>query len=387
MVATTYATTLKEKLAKTFKKEAPGTVRERLLNTLVETLKIDNEHPDESEITDYIRRRLARAGVPCELDEFGNIIARTEGVGDPILLSTHMDIPEPVPNLGYIIEGDIIKSDGKGILGVDPKSGLAILIELLCELGARKQTAYAPLEVVITRGEEKGLIGARNLDYSLVKAKIGLVLDEDGPVNSVVIAAPACVYVDAAFTGKAAHPREPELGYNALQAATQAFSALPWGFTDEGVMWNIGKFEAGTARNTVPGAAKFHGELRSHDDKLVASEAERIATTLKKEAAQHNVECTVDLIVDTEGYKHEKDVEIIQRLDRTYKNLNIEPNYYSTLGRSDANIFNAHGINTAAIGSGYYNAHQYSEYADLRDMEDIYEFVKEFARVNQQTTI
>jgi|AntRauTorckE6833_2_1112554.scaffolds.fasta_scaffold00163_24 tripeptide aminopeptidase len=353
--------------------------KEKLQKTLLELLRIESEYPNETEVAVYIKGRLDDAGVPWEIDEFGNIIAKLAGVGRPVMLSTHMDIPELIPNFGYKIEGDVIRSDGNGILGVDPKSGLAILLELLSDISTGSSRGdHAPLEVVITRGEEKGLLGAKNLDYSLIESKIGLVLDEDGPVSSVVTRAPSCVYVDAVFTGKAAHPREPEKARNALQAASEAMASLPWGFAADGVMWNIGMFEAGTARNTVPGSAKLTGELRSYDSDAAQREAERIKAVLHDKAREHSVDCVVELDVDAEGYTHSDKAEVLTRVESTFSRMGIAPNYYATLGRSDANVFNTKGISTAAIGSGYYNAHQYSEYADLGDMENIYAFMEEF---------
>lgn len=357
---------------------ADTALKDKLKKTLIETLEINNEHPDEDEITQYIKQRFDQAGVAYVQDDFGNIIAKTTGEGDAILLSTHMDIPEPVPNLKYSIEGDVIRSDGNGILGVDPKSGLAVLIEFLCNLPSGEERV--PIEVVITRGEEKGLVGARQVDYSLLSAKIGLVLDEDGPVNNVVVQAPSSIFIDATFSGKAAHPREPELGRNALQAANAAMAALPWGYAAEGVTWNIGKFQAGTARNTIPGSATLSGELRSHDNEAAQTAAKHIEQTLKDKSADFDVVCDVETKVDVKGYKHTPDSEIVSRIEEAFRGLDIKPNRYATFGRSDANIFNAHGISTAAIGSGYYNAHQYTEYADLGDMAEIYNFLYAFVR-------
>ena len=361
--------------------ESPSTAsrKAKLQKTLLELLEIESEYPNEEEVATYIKARLDSVNVSWEIDEFGNIIAKTPGVGDPIMLSTHMDIPELIPNFGYVVEGDIIKSDGNGILGVDPKSGLAVILEFVSDLVSREDSvSRAPLEVVITRGEEKGLLGAKNLDYSLVESKMGLVLDEDGPLSSVVTQAPSCVYIDVVFTGKVAHPREPEEAHNALQAATEAMADLPWGFAAEGVMWNIGMFEAGTARNSVPGIAKLSGELRSYDSEAMQVQAERIKNVLVTKSELHGVECAVELSVDTEGYAHEETAGVLKSIEESLAKMGITPNYYATLGRSDANIFNANGISTAAIGSGYYNAHQYSEYASLGDMEDICKFLEVF---------
>jgi len=160
-------------------------------------------------------------------------------------------------------------------LGADPKTGLAVIIELACDL-ATSDKIHVPVEIFLTRGEEKGLLGAINADYSLLTAKIGFVLDEDGPVNRLTIKAPGYMRFDASFIGKVVHTREPEKGINALQMFCHAMHDMPWGHICDGVTWNIGKFSAGTARNSVPGNASVHAELRSFDTKKLCEEAQRI---------------------------------------------------------------------------------------------------------------
>ncbi len=355
--------------------------KEKLKNTLLELLAINCPYPDEYEVLAYCRERLRGKGdfVEFQEDSFGNIIARIPGEGEPVLFSTHVDIPEPAPRVNPIIEGDIIRSDGTSILGVDPKSGLAVLIELLCYL-AQHPSKHSPLEVLLTRGEEKGLFGARNADYSLLKSKIGLVLDEDGPVTNLVVRAPGYVRIDASFVGKIVHPREPENGINALQVASQAINSIPWGYSCEGVTWNIGMFNAGTARNSVPGHASLNAELRSFDTEKLHKEADRIETAFCETAQQYGARCDIEKELEFEGYELERMHPLFKRLEATYRKMDLTPKYYETFGGSDANIFNAHGIMGVPIGSAYYNAHQYTEYVNIAEMEEIFNFLNNFLR-------
>lgn len=352
-------------------------MKERLAKTFLELVEISEVHPEEKRILEYVESFLSDLELDHQRDEFGNIIVKISGKGEPIMINTHLDIPEPNPGLKAIREGDIIRSDGNSILGADPKSGLAVILEFLRNL-KDKGSGHRSLEVVFTRGEEAGLKGSINLDYSLLDSKIGLVLDEDGPVTQVVTQAPAFVMMDAEFQGKAVHPREPEKGINALQVASQAISKVPWGYSHSEVTWNIGLLKAGTARNTVPGTAYLQAELRSYKTELAQAEAERIGDIFVEVAKQFGAECHIDLELIFGGYRLERNHLLFQRLEKAYKEMGLKPNYFATFGGSDANVFNDNGIVSVPIGSGYHNAHQYSEYVSLSEMEDLERFLQFF---------
>ena len=356
-------------------------IKERITQTFIDLMKINEIYPEEKEVIEYTTKRLSDAGVQWQLDSFKNIVVKIPGTGEPVLLSTHLDIPEPAPDINYIIEGDILKSNGNSILGADPKSGLAILIELAVDLIKKDASTRSPVEMLITRGEEPGLIGARNADYSLLESKIGLVLDEDGPVTQVVVRAPAFAKIDASFVGKVVHPREPEKGINALHSACDALMALPWGYSTKGVTWNVGCFEAGTARNSVPGRATLKAELRGFDEDLVKSEAKRVEDKFQEVVEKHGATLEIDNEFEFGGYHLTRDHALFARLEKTFAAMSLTPNYFETFGGTDANIFNAHGILSVPIGSGYYNAHEYTEYVNLAEMEEIYHFLGTFLEV------
>ena len=353
-------------------------IKDRIRKTFLELIAIDGIYPYEDAVIAYVEKRFSEAGVSYIKDSFRNIVVKIPGTGETVMLSTHMDIPEPAPTVKYEEDGDIIRATGENILGADPKTGLAILIEFAIDAIKIDHTTYMPLEFVLTRGEEVGLHGAMNLDYSKISAKMGLVFDEDGPVTQVVTQAPAFVKIDALFKGKIVHPREPEKGVNALQAACNALSRIPCGYSTKGVTWNVGKFKAGTARNSVPGSAELMAELRSYDTALVVAEGNRVEKTFKEAAAQLGGTCEIKNTLEFGGYILDREHPLFVRLEKTYEQMGLVPNYFSTFGGTDANIFNQHGIRCVPVGSGYYNAHEYTEEAHLNDMVEIYQFLQKF---------
>lgn len=343
-------------------------------------MHIDEIYPNENEVIRYTEKRLTDAGVAWQEDSFRNIVAKIPGTGEAVLLSTHLDIPEPLPNPNYTIDGDIIRSNGTGILGADPKTGLAVLIEFLSEMISRDHTTHRPIEVLLTRGEETGLFGTLNADYDLLSAKIGLVLDEDGPVTQVITKAPAMIKMDGTCTGKIVHPREPENGINALHAMCDALMSLPWGYSTEGVTWNVGMFQSGTARNSVPGSVSFKAELRSFDTDKAVREMNRVTAVIDEVVKKHGATCEIKNTLEFGGYALTQDHPLFARLEKTFAEMNLKPNYFETFGGSDANVFNAKGIRCVPIGSGYYNAHQYTEEANIQDMQTIGVFLEKFVQ-------
>jgi tripeptide aminopeptidase len=132
-------------------------------------------------------------------------MGRYRGTGEPILLSAHMDTVEPGRGIRPVWDGpDIIRSDGTTILGADNKAGCAVLLEVLASAMEDKATTR-PIEVAISRGEEVGLVGARNMDYSRIESKVAIVVDSGGPPSSIQGQAPYHVVYDIEVHGRSAH--------------------------------------------------------------------------------------------------------------------------------------------------------------------------------------
>lgn len=353
---------------------------QQLRQTFIELMAFNEVYPNEKDVIRYVEERLHRSGATVQRDSFGNVVARLSG-GDaalePVLLSTHVDIPESAPKPQYTDVDDVITSDGTSILGADPKTGLAVILEL-ADVLAETHILRHPVELLLTRGEEAGLIGASHADFSMLTSTMALVLDEDGPCTQVPVQAPGFVKFDGTFVGKPAHPREPKEGINALQAAVAAFHEIGWGFSAEGVTWNVGTLQAGTARNTIPGSAAFNAEMRSFSTNKLRSEMARVKGILETAAEKVGARLELDCQLMFEGYELDKKGPLFERLQRTFSGMNLTPNFFSTFGGSDANILNAKGIASVPVGSGYYDAHKYTESANLRDMDQLLDFVMRF---------
>ncbi|PKB64451.1 MAG: hypothetical protein BZY80_02520, partial [SAR202 cluster bacterium Io17-Chloro-G2] len=234
--------------------------RERLLNTLVDLIRIDSPSGEEDAIDESLSSRLQALGCQVQHDSFNNIVAKLPGQGEPLMLSAHMDTVDPGRGIKPIVDGDTLRSDGTTILGGDCKAGLAIVLEALASV-KESGGAHRPVEVAFTRHEEGGLVGVHHLDFSLLSAKEGVVFDGEGPASRITVAAPSQNVVTAHIKGRAAHAGlEPENGISAILIAAEILGQLPLGRIDGETTSNIGRMEAGLKRNIIPEEAFLDGE-------------------------------------------------------------------------------------------------------------------------------
>ena len=243
--------------------------RQRLIETLVDLIRIDSPSGEEDAIDAEVSTRLAALGLAVEHDAYGNIVARLDGDGEPLLLSAHLDTVEPGRGIKPQLDGDTLRSDGTTILGGDCKAGVAIVLEALACV-VKKGDNRRAVEVAFSRHEEGGLVGVHHMDFGLLTAKTGIVFDGEGPPNRITVSAPSQNVVTAEITGRAAHAGlEPEKGLSALLVAADILTRLPLGRIDAETTANIGWLEGGLKRNIIPERAALDGEFRSRsNDKL-----------------------------------------------------------------------------------------------------------------------
>ncbi len=341
----------------------------RLTNTLIELIKIDSPSGEEDDMDLVVSHRLASLGLEVSHDSYQNVIARLDGTGQPLLLSAHLDTVEPGRGIKPIVDGDVLRSDGSTILGGDCKAGVAIVLEALAAVRESGEPNRA-VEVVFTRHEEGGLVGARHLDFGMLSAKAGIVFDGEGPPNRITIAAPSQNVVTVNITGRAAHAGlEPEKGVSAMLIAADILMRLPLGRIDEETTANIGRMEAGLKRNIVPENASLDGEFRSRSNEKLA-DLERKFRGVFDEVASRYPEASISLdIVNTyQAYQIEPADPAVGIIAKALSCLGLEPVLEASGGGSDANIFNRHGITALPVGFGVRSFHTTWETAVLPEV-------------------
>ncbi len=189
--------------------------KKSLIRTFVKLVKIDSISYHEEKIIKYLTGALKKYALKVRLQKVkntGNIIALLAGnkKGTPLFFNAHIDTVEPGKNIKPIVTEKLIKSDGTTILGGDDKAAITLFLEGIRYI-KRFNIKHPDIYFVLTFAEEQGLIGAKNLDFSLIKAKYGFSFDAGGKPGTAVIGAPTHYQYTITVIGKSAHAGvEPE---------------------------------------------------------------------------------------------------------------------------------------------------------------------------------
>jgi tripeptide aminopeptidase len=356
---------------------------ERLKETFIHLVRLASPSKQEGLVASYVKEYLNELGIEWVEDKAadalgatcGNIIGWLDGEGEiPLMLNAHLDtVQKPAEEVVVREENGILKSDGTTILGADDKSGVAIILEVLRVI-KENNLPHPPLQPVFTICEEIGLLGAKHLDYSLLKAKWGLVLDGGNPAE-IIHRAPTANRLQFVVIGKAAHAGvHPEEGINAIWLAAKAISSLQLGRIDEETTCNLGLIEGGTATNIVPDKVVIKGEVRSHKQEKLKAQTEKIINAFKEtiEAAPKKGDLPKVEINVKDDYPLmyvKEDHPLIQLVKRAGEKVGLEMQLKVSGGGSDANIFNDKGIVSIIMGTGMKKVHTCEEFIPLQDME------------------
>ncbi|HEX6173517.1 MAG TPA: M20/M25/M40 family metallo-hydrolase, partial [Candidatus Binatia bacterium] len=374
---------------------------ERLKNLLIELIKIDSLSRKEYDVAMRLKREMEDLGAQVSIDDagervggnVGNLIAHFTGTAPkamPILLSAHMDTVVPGEGIVPILEGDILRTDGRTVLGGDDKSGVAIICEVLRVI-KENRFPCSDVDVVFTICEEAGLIGAKCLDVSRLRARTGLVLDSDS-VGFLFTKAPAANRMEFQIHGLEAHAGVcPERGVNAIKVAADGIAQMSLGRIDHETTANIGVIEGGMAVNIVPNSVILRGEARSHSQEKLDRQTEHMLSCLQDAAARHTLEVAGAHFSASVDAKIERDYDrmdvsdgapIVQLVRAAAKNLRVEVKTLATGGGCDANVLNQKGLEVANLSTGMREIHTVKEWLDLKDLNLSAQMVLEVVRLN-----
>jgi tripeptide aminopeptidase len=342
--------------------------QERLVNSFSELVRIDSPSNEEEDVSRHLEDRLTRLGFQVERDAHGNVIASEPGE-EPLLLSAHMDTVEPGRNIKPQVVGDRIESDGTTILGGDCKAGVAAIMEAL-DATAQEGRSRRPVQVVFTRGEEIGLVGATNLDYSMIRAKQSVVFDGNGPVNRITGSSPTYVAFDVTVKGRAAHAGvEPEKGLSAIRIASDIISELPQGRLDEESTFNVGLISGGSVRNAVPAEVTFSGEFRSRNIETVDSLRMQVQATMeqaRKRFGDAIIQEELDVLFHM--YNLDPNDPVVRMVTQVMTEMDLSPDIQPSGGGTDANAMRLNGIDCVVVGMSTYGMHTVNEYVLIPDL-------------------
>lgn len=360
--------------------------QERLINEFMELVKIDSETKFEAEIAKVLKSKFMNLGVEVHEDDTmektghgaGNLICtlkgNKEGV-DPIYFTSHMDTVVPGKGINPSIEDGYIVSDGTTILGSDDKAGLAAMFESIRVI-KENDIKHGVVQFVITVGEESGLVGAKAIDGSLIKAKYGYALDSNGDVGDIIVAAPTQAKISAIIKGKTAHAGvAPEKGISAITLASKAISKMPLGRIDEDTTANIGRFEGGKQTNIVVDHVEILAEARSLIPERMEAQVAKMKKAFEKTAEEMGGSAEVSVKVMYPGFKQQAGDEVVEIARNAAKKIGRDSKLLKSGGGSDANVIAGFGIPTVNLAVGYEEIHTTNERIPVEELIKITELV------------
>lgn len=368
--------------------------RERLVETFLTLVRFNTPSKQEKAASEWAGEYLQKIGFTVEWDDagkkiggnIGNLIAFKKGtVPDvpTIFFSSHFDTVEPTPGLEIAIEGDMIRASSDTILGADDKAGIAPILEamhLLHESGE----PHGDIQLLLTICEEIGLIGAKLLDPTRIKAKYGFVLDSGPPVGDIIYTAPSQNSIRVQVEGKPAHAGlYPERGISAIVAASKAISMMKLGRIDVDTTANIGTIQGGTARNIVPADTYIFGEARSRSQEKLDAQTAHMKAVFEEVAEAMGARADVTVTEEYRSYYIDESDPVMQIAVQSAKAAGLEPGLRASGGGSDGNIFNTHGIPTVVLSTGMQQIHTHDEFCMISDLVKNARWVLEVVRTTK----
>lgn len=369
---------------------------QRLVNEFLELVQIDSETKYESEIAAVLKKKFTELGLEVIEDASkektgygsGNIICTLKGntdQADTIYFTSHMDTVVPGRGIKPVIHDDgFITSDGSTILGADDKAGIATMLESI-RLLKENHISHGDIQFIITIGEESGLVGAKALDQSLIKAKYGYALDSDGEVGDIIVSAPTQAKIMTIIRGKTAHAGvAPEKGISAITLASKAISKMPLGRIDKETTANIGSFAGGEATNIVCDYVEVVAEARSLKKDKMENQVTKMKEAFESAAKELGGSAEVNIDIMYPGYSFQEGDPVVEIAKKAAKNIGHTSKLLSSGGGSDANVISSYGIPTVNLAVGYEEIHTTKERMAISNLNKlttlIIEIMKEASR-------
>jgi len=357
---------------------------DRMINHFMEMVKIDSESGNEANFINYLKKQFHDLGAEVQKDSYGNLISKLPAKGcegkEPILLSCHADTVKPGVGIEpQLLEG-VITSKGDTILAADDKAGIAEMIEAI-----KTATIYPPLEIAITRQEEVGLLGVKNLDFSLISAQKGFLLDND-TLDTIIVGGPSYFTFDVELKGKAAHAgMEPEKGINAIEAAAKGIAKLKLGRLDSNTTANVGVIKGGMIRNGVPDSCNFLAECRSLIHEKAKKLADEMYAAMEVEFKSVGVEYEINMNNPFKAVNIPEDSWTVMTSKKALATIGVEdakPVFMT--GFTDASVYNNMGIEMAVVGIGAKLEHSTDEHIYVEDMKRAVKMIHELFRLSAE---
>jgi tripeptide aminopeptidase len=354
-------------------------------------MSIPGRSRQETQVIDFIKTSLLKAGVSAdcmEIDtanrripgggEVGNLIIKIPGKrrGPRRLLMAHVDTVPICVGCEPVCDNDTIRSANPDTgLGGDNRAGVAVVMTAAIEL-LRQKIPHPPLTLLFPVQEEIGLYGARFVSTQKLGAPKLCFNWDGGNPHYLNVGATGDYGIEIEIQGLASHAGvHPEQGINAASIAALAIADLTqngWhGLIQKGRhrgTSNIGVIQGGEATNVVMPLLKLRAEARSHDPifrkRIVEAYRKAFTRAVKQVKAADGSTGSVRFSAELkyESFRLDHSEPAIELARKTISALGLTPELCIGNGGLDANWMAAHGLPTVTLGCGQHDIHTIREW-------------------------
>jgi tripeptide aminopeptidase len=367
----------------------------RLIQLFLDLCKIDAPSLKEKEVVEWMKGFLNTHGLAWVEDNAGekiggnanNLIVTIPGnVKDAprIFFSAHFDTVEPTPDIVVEEIDGVFHATSDTILGADDYAGMAPAIEAVLST-IESGDPRGDIVLLLSVAEEIGLKGAAAMDLSGLNLDFGYVLDTSPPVGSFVNRTANHDKLDIKIKGVPAHAgKDPENGVNAVKVLADAVSVMKLGRIDAQTTANIGVVSGGTATNVVCAEVIVKAEARSTNQETLDAQIQHMIACFQNSAEKNGATVEFNHIRHYKAYVVADDATVVRVGQQAAVNLGLEPSLRTTLGGSDANIFNAKGLSSIVLATGMEKIHTHDEHVSRADLVKTAELVKEIIAISSK---
>ena len=300
-----------------------------------------------------------------------NLIIRLPGTlpnAPKVYLSAHFDTVEPTEGLVIEETDGIFRSKSDTILGADDKGGMAPAIEAILSLRESGED-HGDVYLLLSVAEEIGLKGAEALKIEKLGLDFGYVLDTGPPVGSYVTRTANHDKLDILIKGVPAHSgKDPEKGVNAIQVVADAVSGMKLGRIGPETTANLGVIEGGSGTNVVCSFVKIKAEARSTDPAELDRQITHMKQCFEEAAEKWGAQVEFEHVRHYNSYNVDSESTVVKIAQAASRKLGLEPILRTTLGGSDANIYNAKGVSSIVVATGMERIHTHDEFISREDL-------------------
>ncbi|HHR85854.1 MAG TPA: M20 family peptidase [Candidatus Acetothermia bacterium] len=364
-----------------------------ILEKLV-SIRSANPPGNENEIAGAVKELLAANGIDSTLvplaEGRSSLVARIPGMeSGSVVLCGHLDTVNAdeekwtTPPYEPRIEADRLW----GLGSADMKSGVATIIEIALLVARSGVQPKKSLVLALTADEEYAYTGAASVAESGLIDDAEFLLITEPTAGAAYCGQKGEVWVEAIFSGKAAHGSIPSSGISAILPAARFCSALNEQakkfaeYPGRGrTSLNIGQFDGGWQVNIVPDTAKVKLDMRCvsvEDKEMVLHLIEKLGNEeAKREGATFSMKVLADKdpIVSDAGHQYVRAFLSVVAGDEGSPKVEISP--YST---DAVEIVPRIKIPVVIYGPGdIAQAHQPDEFLELSSLRESLEVIARF---------